>query len=98
MDQLASNDLSQVKHLRRSFTMPNALTMGNASNDYGEPRRLPTAGVTGARRCRMAVMTPLTSRADVVTATPARYAKQLVSHLGRRIEWSTDGVTWTATI
>ena len=42
-------------------------------------------------------MTSHVSRADVVTATPARYAKQLVSHLGRRVEWTTDGVTSTAT-
>jgi hypothetical protein len=41
-------------------------------------------------------MGSLISRADVVTATPARYAKQLVSHLGRRIEWTTEGGTSTA--
>jgi uncharacterized protein len=29
---------------------------------------------------------PLTARADVATATPERYAKQLASHLGRRSE------------
>ncbi|HLL69549.1 MAG TPA: DUF2218 domain-containing protein [Micromonosporaceae bacterium] len=33
----------------------------------------------------------LTSRADVVTQTPDRYAKQLVSHLGHRIEFRSDG-------
>ena len=42
----------------------------------------------------------LTSRADVVTDAPARYAKQLVSHLGRKVEFvhqaSSDGDTWTA--
>jgi hypothetical protein len=27
----------------------------------------------------------LTARADVPTATPARYAKQLVAHLGRKV-------------
>jgi uncharacterized protein len=42
-------------------------------------------------------MAPHFSRADVVTATPERYAKQLVSHLGRRVEWITDGATSTAT-
>jgi hypothetical protein len=41
-------------------------------------------------------MTSHVSRADVVTATPARYAKQLVSHLGRRVEWTTKGDTSTA--
>jgi hypothetical protein len=39
----------------------------------------------------------LTARADVVTDAPARYAKQLVSHLGRRVEFTTDGDTSTAT-
>jgi hypothetical protein len=34
---------------------------------------------------------PLTSRADVPTDAPGRYAKQLVSHLGRRTEWTTEG-------
>jgi hypothetical protein len=38
----------------------------------------------------------LASRADVVTDAPGRYAKQLVSHLGRRVEWATDGDTSTA--
>lgn len=30
-------------------------------------------------------------RADVVTDAPARYAKQLVAHLGRKIPFTTDG-------
>ncbi len=42
----------------------------------------------------------LTSRADVVTDAPARYAKQLVSHLGRKVEFvheaTSTGDTWTA--
>jgi uncharacterized protein len=38
------------------------------------------------------------SRADVTTDAPARYAKQLVSHLGRKVEFSTDGATSTAQI
>jgi uncharacterized protein len=46
----------------------------------------------------MATMANITSRADVVTATPARYSKQLVSHLSRRIEWTTEGATSTATV
>jgi hypothetical protein len=41
-------------------------------------------------------MTILSARADVPTAAPERYAKQLVSHLGRRVEWTTDGDTSTA--
>ena len=38
----------------------------------------------------------LAARADVVTDAPARYAKQLVSHLGRRVSWTIDGATSTA--
>ena len=38
----------------------------------------------------------LTARADVLTEAPARYAKQLVSHLGHRVEFTTDGGTSTA--
>jgi hypothetical protein len=39
----------------------------------------------------------LTSRADVTTATPARFAEQLVSHLGHRIaiERTPDGDVYT---
>ncbi len=40
----------------------------------------------------------LTARADVLTEAPARYAKQLVSHLGRRLTWTTEGGTSTAQI
>jgi hypothetical protein len=40
----------------------------------------------------------LTSRADVSTDAPARYAKQLVSHLGRKLTWSTEGDTSSADI
>jgi uncharacterized protein len=38
------------------------------------------------------------SQADVVTDAPARYAKQLVSHLGRKVEFAVDGATSTAVI
>jgi uncharacterized protein len=40
----------------------------------------------------------LTARADVPTVTPARYAKQLLSHLGQRVSWSTEGDSSTAEI
>jgi uncharacterized protein len=40
----------------------------------------------------------LTARADVRTDVPERYAKQLVSHLGRRTEWTTEGPISTADI
>ncbi len=43
-------------------------------------------------------MTTHLSRADVATDAPARYAKQLVSHLGRKVEFVTDGPTSTATV
>jgi hypothetical protein len=40
----------------------------------------------------------LTARADVATDAPGRYAKQLVSHLGRRLTWVTEGNMSTAEI
>jgi hypothetical protein len=40
----------------------------------------------------------ITSRADVTTDTPARYAKQLIAHLGRKFDFTTDGAISTATI
>lgn len=43
----------------------------------------------------MTTPAPLRSRADVVTDAPARYAKQLVSHLGRKEPFATDGATST---
>jgi hypothetical protein len=43
-------------------------------------------------------MTALTTRAAVLTSSPERYAKQLLSHLGRRTAWTTDGDTSTAEI
>jgi hypothetical protein len=45
-----------------------------------------------------AVPDTLTARADVPTDSPERYAKQLVSHLGRKVEWTTDGPVSTAPI
>ena len=45
-----------------------------------------------------AVPETLTARADVPTDSPERYAKQLVSHLGRKVEWTTDGPVSTAAI
>ena len=40
----------------------------------------------------------LRSRADVATASPQRYAKQLVSHLGHKVDVVTDGATSTLQI
>lgn len=38
------------------------------------------------------------SRADVSTDQPARYAKQLVSHLGRKLDFTAHGNVSTAAI
>ena len=44
-------------------------------------------------------MTVLTSRADVATDAPARYAKQLVSHLGRKATFTQDDDgAWTTAV
>ena len=43
----------------------------------------------------MTATTTLHSRADVTTTAPARYAKQLISHLGRKVTFTTDGDTST---
>ena len=40
----------------------------------------------------------LVAVAEVATDAPERYAKQLVSHLGRRLTWTTDGPTSRAAI
>jgi hypothetical protein len=41
----------------------------------------------------------LASRADVATDAPARYAKQLLSHLGRKVEFAEGPAgTWSAQI
>ena len=37
-----------------------------------------------------------TARADVPTEAPGRYAKQLVSHLGRKVAFDVDGPASTA--
>ena len=39
-----------------------------------------------------------TSRADVATDVPGRYAKQLVSHLGRRLTFVEEDGSWTAAV
>jgi hypothetical protein len=40
----------------------------------------------------------VSSRADVATATPDRFAKQLVSHLGHRVTFTTEGAASSAEI
>ncbi len=46
----------------------------------------------------MTISPTTTSRADVPTDKPDRSARQLVTHLGRKIEVVADGALWTATI
>jgi hypothetical protein len=55
-------------------------------------------GVPGGGDTVGGMTAPLSARADVPTDAPARYAKQLVSHLGRRVEWRTEGPVSTADI
>ena len=43
-------------------------------------------------------MTTHLSRADVVTDAPARHARQLVSHQGRKVAFTSDGATSTAAV
>ena len=43
-------------------------------------------------------MTTYSSRADVATERPERYAKQLVSHLGHKLEFTKNGATATAIV
>ncbi len=44
-------------------------------------------------------MTTFSSRADVRTEAPARYAKQLVSHLGRKVPFTEDAEgAWTTIV
>lgn len=40
----------------------------------------------------------IASRADVTTDAAARYAMQLVAHLGRKLEFTTNGDTSTASV
>ena len=40
----------------------------------------------------------ITSRAEVPTDTPDRFAKQLIAHLGRKLDFATEGATSTTTI
>ncbi len=55
--------------------------------------------MTMPETCRIPSPTAaLTSRADVATEVPARYAKQLVSHLGRKVEFVQDGDSWAADV
>jgi uncharacterized protein len=57
---------------------------------------LPTPGEATADRAG-AQDRPIGSRADVATGAPARYAKQLISHLGRKLSFTGDAISSPAT-
>src|SRR3954452_5157351 len=50
------------------------------------------------RRSHMSDSASAQATSSVVTDKPERYAKQLVSHLGRRLTWATEGPTSRAAI
>jgi uncharacterized protein len=57
---------------------------------------LPTPGDAPVDRTARGDRT-IRSRADVATGAPARYAKQLLSHLGRKVSFTGDATTAPAT-
>ena len=79
-----------------------ALEAGTANGELDGPstdlERLLGRPATDLRTAVTRLLTPLASRADVVTDAPDRYAKQLVSHLGRRAEFTTEGPESSAQI
>ena len=66
--------------------------------ELGVPARVAAAARDLLVELRDAEATRLVAVAEVATGTPGRYAKQLVSHLGRRLTWETDGDTSRAAI
>ncbi len=58
---------------------------------------LPTPGETIVDRAAARHGRTFGSRADVATDAPARYAKQLISHLGRKLSFTGDAATAPAT-
>ena len=64
--------------------------MNVTASPHPTPGETPVDRTAGQRR-------RIGSRADVATGAPARYAKQLVSHLGRKLVFTGDGVTAPAT-
>ncbi len=64
-----------------------------SSNPSASPRPTPGAASVG----RTAPDRTIGSRADVATGAPVRYAKQLISHLGRKVPFTGDATTSPAT-
>ena len=73
-------------------------TLGVSMNVSTDEAAVARAEAERSTRVKDGEMTALTGRADVPTATPERYAKQLLSHLGQRTTWITDRSTSTAEI
>jgi 3-hydroxyisobutyrate dehydrogenase-like beta-hydroxyacid dehydrogenase len=85
-------------HARRRADEMTAATEQLA--ELGVPARIAPAArdLLIELRDAQAAPLPLSATADVATDAPARYAKQLVSHLGRRLTWQTEGGTSRADI
>ena len=66
--------------------------------ELGVPARISAAARDLLEELRDAPAGGLVAVAEVTTDAPERYAKQLVSHLGRRLTWGTDGATSRAAI
>ena len=66
--------------------------------ELGTPARIAAAARDLLVELRDAESDRLSAVAEVATDAPERYAKQLVSHLGRRLTWVTDGGTSRAPI
>ena len=64
--------------------------MNDTASPHPTPGETPVDRSAGQRR-------RIGSRADVATGAPARYAKQLVAHLGRKLVFTGDAVTTPAT-
>jgi 3-hydroxyisobutyrate dehydrogenase-like beta-hydroxyacid dehydrogenase len=66
--------------------------------ELGVPARVAAAARDLLVELRDGAASRLAAVAEVPTEAPERYAKQLVSHLGRRLTWETDGTTSRAVI
>jgi 3-hydroxyisobutyrate dehydrogenase-like beta-hydroxyacid dehydrogenase len=66
--------------------------------ELGVPARVSAAARDLLVELRDGAAEGLVAVAEVATDAPERYAKQLVSHLGRRLTWATDGPTSRAVI
>ena len=83
-------------HARRRADEMEAAT--EQLEELGVPARIAAAARDLLVELRDANGNSLQAVAEVATDAPERYAKQLVSHLGRRLNWQTDGDTSRAAI